>query len=139
LEYREGRFAAALKNRRTSSSVLKSDAAGQEGRVDLATRNFRELLEAMPADRQRKIERRFQKSLAAMPLDQLRKAQEMTQLQLAGVLGFNQGEVSKIERRSDICVSTLAEYVEAMGGRLEIRAVSKDREIRISQFEELAG
>ena len=72
----------------------------------------------MPADRQRKIEKRFQKSLEAMPLDQLPKAQEMTQLQLAEVLGVTQGEVSKIEHRSDICVSTLAEYIEAMGGML---------------------
>jgi len=92
----------------------------------------------LPADRQRKIEKRFQKSLEAMPLDQLRKAQEMTQLQLAEILGVNHGEVSKIEHRYDICVGTLAEYVEAMGGRLEIRAVLKDREVRIMQFEELA-
>ena len=105
----------------------------------MPTRNFRELLEAMPADRQRRIEKRFQKSLEAMPLDQLRKAQEMTQLQLAEILGVNQGEVSKIEHRSDICVSTLAEYIEAMGGRLEIRAVFKDREVRITQFEEFAS
>src|SRR5882724_839391 len=107
--------------------------------VSMPTRNFRELLEAMPADRQRRIEKRFQKSLAAMPLDQLRKAQQMTQMQLAEILGVNQGEVSKIEHRSDICVSTLAEYIEAMGGRLEIRAVFKDREVRITQFEELAS
>jgi transcriptional regulator with XRE-family HTH domain len=73
-----------------------------------------------------------------MPLDQLRKAQQMTQLRVAGVLGVNQGEVSKIEHRSDICISTLADYVEAIGGRLEIRAVFKDREVRITQFEELA-
>src|ERR1039458_1955212 len=101
----------------------------------MPTRNFRELLEAMPPDRQRRIENRFRKSLAAMPLDQLRKAQQMTQLQLAEILGVNQGEVSKIEHRRDICISTLAEYIEAMGGRLEIRAVFKDREVRIAQFE----
>jgi transcriptional regulator with XRE-family HTH domain len=105
----------------------------------MPTRNVRELLEAMPTDRQRRIEKRFQRSLAAMPLDQLRKAQQMTQLQVAEVLGVNQGEISKIEHRSDICVSTLADYIEAMGGRLEIRAVFKDREVRITQFEELAG
>jgi transcriptional regulator with XRE-family HTH domain len=104
----------------------------------MPTHNFRELLEVMPAARQQRIEKRFQKSLAAMPLDQLRKAQQMTQLRLAEVLGINQGEVSKIEHRSDIRVSTLADYVEAIGGRLEIRAVFKDREVRISQFEELA-
>jgi hypothetical protein len=46
----------------------------------MPTRSFRELLEAMPTERQRRIEEQFQKSLAAMPLDQLRKAQEMAQL-----------------------------------------------------------
>jgi transcriptional regulator with XRE-family HTH domain len=102
-------------------------------------RKFRELLEAMPPDRQRRIEKRFEESLAAMPLDQLRKAQEMTQLQLAGILGVNQSEISKIEHRSDICISTLAEYVEAMGGRLEIRAIFTDKEVRITQFDKLAS
>ena len=105
----------------------------------MPTRKFRELLERMPADRQQRIEKRFQESLTAMPLDQLRKAQQMTQLQVAEILGVNQAEVSKIEHRSDICVSTLSEYIEAMGGRLEIRAVFKDREVRITQFEELAS
>jgi DNA-binding XRE family transcriptional regulator len=105
----------------------------------MPTRNFRELLEAMPADRQQRIEKRLRDSLAAMPLEQLRKAQEMTQLQLAEILGVNQGEVSKIEHRSGICISTLADYIEAMGGRLEIRAVFKDREIRITQFEKPAS
>ena len=106
----------------------------------MPTRNFRELLDAMPADRQRRIGKRFQESLAAMPLDQLRRAaQQMTQLQLAGILEVNQGEVSKIEHRSDVCVSTLAEYIEALGGRLEIRAVFQDREVRITQFDELAS
>jgi len=50
----------------------------------------------------------------------------------------NQSEVSKIEHRTDVYISTLAEYVEALGGRLEIRAVFRDREMRISQFEELS-
>jgi hypothetical protein len=36
-------------------------------------------------------------------------------------------------------ISTLAEYIEAMGGRLEIRAVFKDREVRITQFEKLTS
>src|ERR1022692_5025649 len=117
-----------------SSDVCSSDL----GKHLMPTRNFRELLEAMPPDRQRRIENRFRKSLA-MPLDQLRKAQQMTQLQLAEILGVNRGEVSKIEHRRDICISTLAEYIEAMGGRLEIRAVFKDREVRITQFEELAS
>ena len=59
----------------------------------------------------------------------------MTQLQLGEVLGVHQSEVSKIEHRTDICVSTLVEYVEALGGHLELRAIFPDREVLISQFE----
>ena len=105
----------------------------------MPTRKFLELLEAMPSDRRRRIEKRFEESVAAMTLDELRKSQQMTQLQLAEILGVNQGEVSKLEHRSDVCISTLADYVEAMGGRLEIRAVFKDREVRITQYEKLAS
>jgi len=45
--------------------------------------------------------------------------------------------VSRIEHRADLYLSTLSEYVEALGGKLKIRAVSPGREVRISQFEEL--
>lgn len=100
-------------------------------------RKFRDLLQAMPADRRQKVANRVQRTLASMPLDELRKARQMTQVKLAEALGVNQGEVSKIEHRTDIYLSTLAEYVEALGGRLEIRAVFPDREMRITQFEQL--
>ena len=103
----------------------------------MPTRPFRELLEKMPAHRQRKIARRVQETLAAMPLEELRKARQMTQAGLAETLGVNQGEVSKIEHRTDLYLSTLAGYIEALGGKLEIRAVFPDREMRITQFEGL--
>lgn len=101
----------------------------------MQTRNFRQVVEAMPAGRRSRIEKRFQESVAAMPLDEIRRAREMTQLELGEILGVHQSEISKIEHRADICVSTLADYVEALGGHLEIRAVFPDREVRISQFE----
>jgi len=103
----------------------------------MRTRKFRELLDAMPEVRQERISERVRKTLAAMPLDELRKARQMTQTKLAKTLGVNQSEVSKIEHRTDLYLSTLSEYVEALGGKLEIRAVFSDREVRITQFEEL--
>ena len=103
----------------------------------MPTRKFRELVQAMPPERQRNIANRVRQSLAAMPLDEIRKARQMTQTRLAETLGVNQGEISKIEHRTDIYLSTLAGYVEALGGKLEIRAVFPDREMRITQFEEL--
>ena len=62
----------------------------------------------------------------AVKLGQLREAREMTQAQLAEALGSSQANVSKIERRDDLYLSTLSEYVEALGGRLELRAVFPD-------------
>jgi len=103
----------------------------------MPTRKFRELVKAMPAERQQRIANRVRQSLSSMPLEEIRKARQMTQAKLADALGVNQGEVSKIEHRTDIYLSTLAGYVEALGGKLEIRAVFPDREMQITQFEEL--
>jgi hypothetical protein len=63
----------------------------------------------------------FQAPLAA--LHRLRNARRLTQENLAQVL---QGDISKMERRNDTYVSTLASYIKAMGGNLEIRAVFPD-------------
>ena len=57
-----------------------------------------------------------------LTLKDLRKAHEMTQEKLAAVLGMKQASVSDLEKRSDMLLSTLREYVEALGGELEIRA-----------------
>ena len=104
----------------------------------MPTRKFKELVDKMPEEAQREVAKRIRQTLASMPLDELRRARQMTQTKLAETLGVNQSEVSKIEHRTDVYISTLAEYVEALGGRLEIRAVFRDREMRISQFEELS-
>jgi hypothetical protein len=55
-------------------------------------------------------------------------------LPMAQTLGVNQPAISRLERKY---VSTLANFVKAMGGKLEIRAVFPDGEVRISQFSEL--
>lgn len=103
----------------------------------MPTRKFRELVDAMPVERQQKVADRVRQSLASMPLEEIRKARQLTQSKLAETLGVNQGEVSKIEHRTDVYLSTLAGYVEALGGKLEIRAVFPDREMLITQFEEI--
>jgi DNA-binding XRE family transcriptional regulator len=99
----------------------------------MRTRKFGELLREMPDARRQKIADRVQATLKSMPLEELRKARRMTQVKLAEAMGVNQGEVSKIEHRTDLYLSTLTEYIEALGGRLEIRAVFPDREMRITQ------
>ncbi len=81
----------------------------------MPSRKFRELIDAVPAHRRQKIAQRVRKTIVAMPFQELRKARQMTQIKLAQSLGVNQGEVSKIEHRTDLYLSTLSEYVEALG------------------------
>jgi len=66
----------------------------------------------------------------------MRKSGSITQARMAEYLRANQGEISRIERRTDIYISTLAQYIRGLGGKLEIRAVFPDSEVRITQFEE---
>jgi len=55
-------------------------------------------------------------------LKDLRQASEQTQEQLAATLGVRQDTISRLEKRSDMLLSTLRHYIESMGGRLEIVA-----------------
>jgi transcriptional regulator with XRE-family HTH domain len=59
----------------------------------------------------------------------------MTQTKMAEILGVAQSKISKVEHRTDLFISTLAEYVRALGGELEVRAVFPDGDVKISQFE----
>lgn len=72
-----------------------------------------------------------------MPLDALRDAKQLTQVQMAQLLKISQGAVSKVERRTDMFVSTLRNYVRAIGGDLEIRAVFPDGDVLIDQFSDV--
>ncbi len=97
-------------------------------------RNFKELEEKMSPESRARVAARVKESLENMGLDQLRAARELTQAELAAALGINQAAVSKMEHRTDIYVSTLARFIEAMGGKLEIRAVFPDSTVSIDQF-----
>ncbi|MBS2009538.1 MAG: helix-turn-helix transcriptional regulator [Cyanobacteria bacterium SZAS TMP-1] len=55
-------------------------------------------------------------------LREIRKAREFSQVTLAELLDMNQGDLSKLERRSDAYISTIRRYIEALGGTLELIA-----------------
>jgi DNA-binding Xre family transcriptional regulator len=67
----------------------------------------------------------------ALALGELRQSRNITQVQLADVLGISQGNVSRLEGRSDVYLSTLRSYVEALGGHLEIAAVFGDERVPV--------
>ena len=81
---------------------------------------------------------RAKKVIEEMPLQQLRNARAMTQARLAEVLEMDQGNISKLERRTDMYLSTLRSYIEAMGGKLEIRAVFPDGDVKIDLLNKLS-
>lgn len=83
--------------------------------------------------------RQYVKSVVeAVSLNQLRQARSLTQANLASILGVNQGSVSKMEKRTDMYVSTLRSFIQAMGGQLQIKAVFPEGEVEIEQFESVA-
>lgn len=71
-------------------------------------------------------------ALRPMYLDELRNLVGISQVALASTLGVQQSAVSRTEQRSDIKISTLADQVSAMGGRLEIKARFDDFEATIA-------
>jgi transcriptional regulator with XRE-family HTH domain len=89
-----------------------------------------------PAARQRAAAR-ARELIIAMPLHELRQAMQMSQNQLARELRVKQANISKIERRTDMYISTLRSYIQALGGDLEIIARFAHGSIKIDQFEDL--
>ena len=95
-----------------------------------------ELKARMSPESQAEIGRRKAQLIAEMPLEQLRAARQLTQTNLAQVLGVNQSAVSKLEKRTDMYLSTLRSYIQAMGGQLEIQAVFPEGSVRIDVLAE---
>jgi predicted transcriptional regulator len=72
--------------------------------------------------------------LAEMPLDELRRARGLSQKALAEVLHVQQPSIARLEKRTDMYLSTLRSHIEAMGGELEVIARFPDGAVRISTF-----
>ncbi|AMK24683.1 XRE family transcriptional regulator [Sphingobium sp. SJ10-10] len=85
-------------------------------------RSRSEIMAALPEDRRRRIEARAQELVAEVEgLKALRQLAERSQEQIAETLGVKQPSVHKIERQTDLYLSTLRRFVEAAGGKLELR------------------
>src|SRR5579863_4988976 len=89
-------------------------------------RNYKELQEKMdPASRAENAQL-VRDELQRMALDELRSAKRLTQVDMAEMLDVPQSSISRLERRADMYLSTLRNYIQAMGGALQIQAVFPD-------------
>src|SRR5271170_1603563 len=97
---------------------------------------FSALRKKMSPAAQKAAAAKTKRMLKEMPLQELRQAHQMSQERMAELLHTKQANVSRIERRTDMYISTLRSYIEAMGGQLDIIAKFPDGEVYINQFED---
>ena len=95
------------------------------------TTKFSELRATLSPAARAEARRLADQDLREMPLHELRAARNLTQQQLAKTLDMSQAAVSQLEQRTDIYLSTLENFVEAMGGRLEMYAVFPDGKVKL--------
>jgi len=97
-------------------------------------RKFAELEAQLSPERRAKIDAEVKKAMAEMPLNELRNARGLSQQMLAEALQIQQPAIAKIEKRTDMYISTLRSHIRAMGGELDIVARFPDGDVRISTF-----
>ena len=91
-------------------------------------KNVNDIIKSLPASRRRKIEKRATALIAEeMTLQELRRARTMTQVQMAKNMGVAQKQISEVEKRTDMHISTLRRSIEALGGTLSLVAEFPDR------------
>jgi len=91
--------------------------------------NVDDIIRKLSPARRKKVEARAAELIAEeMTLRELRRARRLTQTRMAKKLGISQDSVSRLERRSDLLLSTLRKTVEAMGGNLSLVAEFPDRQ-----------
>jgi DNA-binding XRE family transcriptional regulator len=96
---------------------------------------LKDVRKTLSPEAEKRIQRSVNEAAAVMTLYQLREARSLTQVNLAKVLQINQGAVSKMEKRADMYVSTLHNFIQAMGGQLQVKAIFPEGEVEIDQFE----
>ena len=90
--------------------------------------NVNDKIKKLSSAQRKKVEARADELIAEeMTLRELRHARKLTQVRMAKTLGITQDSVSRLEKRSDLLLSTLRKTVQAMGGNLSLVAEFPDR------------
>ena len=100
-------------------------------------KKFADLRARMSPQAQERVQASAQTMLAEIPLNELRQARGLSQKMLAEVLHVQQPAIAKIERKTDMYISTLHSHVEAMGGLQEVVARFSDGGVKITNFADL--
>jgi DNA-binding XRE family transcriptional regulator len=93
-----------------------------------------ELKAKMSPESRARVAEMVKHEMVEMPLRDLRSARGLTQEMLAQTLNVQQPAIAKIERRTDMYISTLRSHIKAMGGDLEITARFPDGVVKIINF-----
>lgn len=109
------------------ANMRPSESAEEEAEVAMAV-NVDAKIRKLSSARRKKVEARAAELIAEeMTLRELRRARRLTQVRMAEELGITQDSVSRLEKRSDLLLSTLRKTVKAMGGNLSLVAEFPDR------------
>ena len=94
-------------------------------------KKFADLMAKMPPEAQKKARDRATATLQQMALHELRRERRKTQREVAVNMQVAQSEISKIEQRDDLRLGTLHDYVQALGGSLQLTALFPEKNIEL--------
>ncbi len=100
--------------------------------------SFDKLRGQLSPDAQARVRQKTAELRAGMALHELREARRLTQAALAETLCVDQSAVAKMERRTDMYVSNLRRFIEAMGGTLRVVAHFEEGDVEITNFADVA-
>ena len=103
------------------------------------TKKFSELEKKMSPESREWVKQEVAKALAEMTLNELRNARGLSQKMLAEALHIQQPAIAKLEKRTDMYISTLRSHINAMGGDLDIIARFPDGDVRITTFSQIGN
>ncbi len=105
------------------------------------TRTLNQVIASLPKEQQKRIKKRSKEVIEEYAaLQEIRKAMDLTQKDVAKKLKITQDGVSRLEQRSDLMLSTLRKYIEAMGGKLNLMAQFPNHPpMEITDFFKTAG
>jgi len=88
----------------------------------------------MTKEERRRAHMRAVRDLAEMELAELREALQVSQEELAETLKVTQAAISRLERRPNVLLESIRNYVEALGGKLELYAALPNRTVKLTHL-----